>query len=193
MATDALAKRKQIEDLFSSVTKDLEAVNAWRYHRQISGGIQEFMEAATFQHYLEHQDLLQVQNASRMLPGSIEVTEEDYLLGVFDLVGELMRFAITCMATNGSLPGSGGDGAGQSNVLTDMQLLRGSFEGLDVPHKSGMSRDVEKKMEVMKTCVEKVELGAYGMVIRGRERPQGWMPALSQLDGLREKESVEAY
>lgn len=193
VASDCDGKLGQVKDLFSSITGDLQGINAWRYQRQISGGIQEFMEAATFRQYLERQNLLQLSHASGMLPGPMEVTAEDYLLGIFDLVGELMRFAITCMATNGSMPGSDRSGGSESSILADLQVLRGSFEGLDVPHKSGMSRDVEKKMEVMRTCVEKVEASAYGMIIRGRERPKGWMPDLSQVDGPRDRDAIETY
>lgn len=193
VASDCAGKLKLIEDLFKSVTGDLQGINEWRYHWQISGGIQEFVEAATFRHYLEHQQLLRVSEVSDMVPGSLHVTAEDYLLGIFDLVGEMMRFAITCMATSGSLPGSGGDRGNDNSILVDLQSLRALFERLDVPNKASISRDAEKKMDVMKTCVEKVETAAYGMIIRGRERPKGWMPDISQVDGTRNRDTVESY
>jgi predicted translin family RNA/ssDNA-binding protein len=109
------------------------------------------------------------------------LTGDDYVLGIFDLVGELMRFAITTMATTGSLPKSN-DGEGEErDVLGDLRALRTSFEGLDTSScgNTGLGKDVEKKMEVMKTCVEKVESAVYGMIIRGRERPKGWVPDLA--------------
>jgi len=63
----------------------------------------------------------------------------------------------------------------------DMRELRMSFQALDTTScgGTGLGKDVEKKMEVMKTCVEKVEAAVYGMIIRGRERPKGWIPELS--------------
>lgn len=103
-----------------------------------------------------------------------------------------MRFAITTMATSGALPrGHGGVDGGEEgrDILTDLRGLRSFFEALDTVGGGGMKRDVEK-MEVMRTCVEKVETAVYGMIIRGRERPKGWMPDLEGAgEGRREVES----
>lgn len=101
------------------------------------------------------------------------------MLGIFDLVGELMRFAITTMATTGTLPA--GDGEEGRDILMDLRTLRTAFQALDTSScgGTGLGKDVEKKMEVMKTCVEKVETAVYGMIIRGRERPKGWVPDVS--------------
>lgn len=41
-----------------------------------------------------------------------------------------------------------------------------------------MIRDMGKKVEVMQNSVEKVERAAYGILVRGSERPAGWMPEL---------------
>ncbi len=100
-----------------------------------------------------------------------------------------MRFAITSMATLGSLPGS----SSEPTILSDLRALRTHFETLNTTSSSTASnstlgKDVEKKMEVMKTCVEKVENAVYGMIIRGRERPKGWMPELAPMEGV-----VESY
>lgn len=182
---------KTINELFTSVAPDLQGIDVWRYQRQISGGIQEFIEAISLRHFLQTQRLLTLEEAQAEIPGGIELTEDDYVLGLFDLVGELMRFAVTSMATNGALPrgvsqgdeGEAGDGKGR-DILTDLRSLRTHFEALDTTSSyapgtfSPLIRDVEKKMEVMKTCVEKVENAVYGMIIRGRERPKGWVPDL---------------
>lgn len=147
------------------------------------------MEAVSFEHYLKHQTLVTVEEASTLLPAGLELTGDDYVLGVFDLVGELMRFAITTMATSGTLPGSDGE----RDILIDMRGLRTGFETLDTSGcgGTGLGKDVEKKMEVMKTCVEKVEAAVYGMIIRGRERPKGWVPDMSS--GGDERGAVESY
>jgi hypothetical protein len=42
-----------------------------------------------------------------------------------------------------------------------------------------MLRDLAKKLEVMQASVEKVERAAYGILVRGSERPSGWTPDLS--------------
>lgn len=151
------------------------------------------------------------QEASKLL------THDDYLLGIYDMTGELMRFAITAMATSGKVPegGSGShkpqhssrqgkEGADTAmdiddapeapyekrNVLADMRELRGRLEGLEMSG-SSMAWDANKKAEVMRQSVEKVEKALYGLVIRGRERPKGWIPDLSEDAGRREE--VESY
>ncbi|TAQ91149.1 hypothetical protein B7494_g505 [Chlorociboria aeruginascens] len=172
-----------IQKLFAEIVPDLAGINSWRYQRQISGGIQEYMEAISFQHYLRYQKLITVQEAARSLPDGTGLTQDDYVLGIFDLVGELMRFAITTMATTGSLPGAKNDAesVGDRTILVDLRQLRRNFEGMDTTScsGSGLGKDLEKKMEVMKTCVEKVETAVYGMIVRGRERPKGWVPDLA--------------
>jgi hypothetical protein len=116
-------------------------------------------------------------------PG-VDLSPEDYLLGLYDMTGELMKFAITAMATSGALPDiQSGDGQNNNavpagsrrNILTDMRNLRAALEGLDAGT-GPFAKDVSKKMEVMQASVEKVEKALYGLIVRGAERPKGWMP-----------------
>lgn len=167
------------------------------------------MEAVSFQHYLHTQHLITPTAAAAKLPAAVVLSEDDYLLGLFDLVGELMRFAITSMATTGEVP-SGASSAspslspsvssqdpkqGTRDIVTDLRCLRTHFEALNTTGAAGggaaLGREVEKKMGVMKTCVEKVENAVYGMIVRGRERPKGWVPELREEGGGRE--GVESY
>ncbi|TVY25103.1 Translin-associated protein X [Lachnellula hyalina] len=174
IALETAERYTAMQKQFSAIAADLTGINAWRYQRQISGGIQEYMEAVSFEHYLKHQRLITISEAAGTLQEGIELTGDDYVLGLFDLVGELMRFAITAMATTGSLPGGGGDG-GRRDVLVDLRELRTCFQALDTGScgGTGLGKDVEKKMEVMKTCVEKVESAVYGLIIRGEGKAEG--------------------
>ena len=71
-----------------------------------------------------------------------------------------------------------GDGKGR-DILTDLRQIRTRLESLDTTAGGGgLKKDVEKKMDVMRTSVEKVERAVYGMIIRGRERSKGWVPDL---------------
>lgn len=169
--------------------------------------MQEYIEALSFQHYLRTQRLISLGEVRDSLPGGVLVTEEDYLMGVFDLTGELMRFAVMALSTGGLVgqrrkegkgegegqgsAGGDGDGGGdnenefrmlgesQAGLLVDLRELRSLLEGISVPRRHSMFRDMGKKMDVMQNSVEKVERAAYGLLVRGSERPSGWMPDLS--------------
>lgn len=151
------------------------------------------MEAVSFQHYLETQTLITYEEAQGMVPRGMILTEDDYMLGIFDLVGELMRFAVTSMATSGLVPRGREDGGESRDIVTDLRGLRMAFESLDTTSQGGspFKKDVANKMEVMKSSVEKVEKAVYGMIIRGRERPKGWMPESGGEE--RGREPVESY
>lgn len=167
---------------------DLIPPNHHRYARQLFG-LQELIEALTFQHYLTTQTLLSRAAAQTWLdelagaPGAF-LSDDDYVQGVFDLTGEMMRYAVTGMAA-GEVPA----GPNGRTVLADMQALRAHLEMLDAG--AGSPRAWAGKMEVMQSSTEKVERGLYGLVVRGRERPKGWMPELESRAGGREE--LEGY
>ncbi|OAX80891.1 hypothetical protein ACJ72_04772 [Emergomyces africanus] len=70
-------------------------------------------------------------------------------------------------------------GNGRASILIDLQQLRAMFESINVPRGHNLNRDFGKKLEVMQNSVEKVERAVYGLLVRGSERPGGWMPDLS--------------
>lgn len=216
----------QILDLFRSIIPDVSGINAWRYQRQISGGIQEFIEALSFQHYVQTQQLISRDEVAAQLPPEILITEEDYLMGLFDLTGEMMRFAVTTLSMggvrkepeekqqpvaapeqpsisnmDGAVESKSGEQqksntaelptlpAQQANIVVDLREMRSLFESLNIPRRHNMLRDMYKKVEVMQNSVEKVERAAYGILVRGSEKPKGWMPDLS--GGPREE--VESF
>jgi predicted translin family RNA/ssDNA-binding protein len=163
----------------------LQGVNAYRYSATITHGNQEFMEAISFRHYLEDQTLISPEesqaNLNDMCPADqqVKLSEDDYLLGIYDMTGELMKLAITTMATSHSITtGHGGDDnmVQRNKVLSDLRDLRIQLESLNIPGSLNIGRDASKKMEVMKNSVEKVEKIFYGLSVRGAERPKGWVP-----------------
>ena len=180
-----------IGDRCKAVEPDLQGINAHRYQRQITGGIQEYMEAVLFQHYLESGKVMSHGEAAKAIPSNVQLIDTDYVLGLFDMTGELMRFAITYLATNGSLPETEQNESTKSNILTDMQDLRSYLEMIDAGSNYGLAREFEQKMKTTRASVDKVEYGVYSMLVRGNERPKGWRP--DTVEGAREGDEVEAY
>ena len=95
-----------------------------------------------------------------------------------DAVGECMRWAITGMAYQGEIPGQDAkcaDEIGKRTIAQDLRELRVELESLRT-HGSTLETVVRQKMDVMKTSVNKVESAAYDLIVRGKERPKGWVP-----------------
>ncbi|KAJ5638927.1 hypothetical protein N7528_001317 [Penicillium herquei] len=193
IAQENQVRLDQIRALFTSIIPDVTGINSWRYQRQISGGIQEFIEAISFDHYLRTQQLISLSESQARLPKEILLTEEDYLMGLFDLTGEMMRFAVMALSSGSATQKQSSEAEEstdgnkklphlsdtQSGIVVDLRSMRAEFEALSVPRRANMLRDLVKKVEVMQNSVEKVERAAYGILVRGSERPSGWMPDLS--------------
>lgn len=119
---------------------------------------------------------------------TVSLTQDDYLYGVFDLTGEMMRFATTSTALSGTMAG-GQVGEGEDEprtIVQDMHELGTFFEML--PIGPGNRFQWEKKLEVTRQSVQKVERLGYDRIIRGSERPKGWIPDLSSGDQGQDEE-----
>ncbi|KAL2757021.1 hypothetical protein ACRALDRAFT_1075741 [Sodiomyces alcalophilus JCM 7366] len=177
---DIDSRMAEIKTHLTSIEADLASLNRYRYAYSLRC-LEELVEALVFAHYLRTQTLLSPEAVEAAVPASIALTEYDYMYGVFDLFGEMMRFATVTAAQTGRLVGGdvGGDGAGQDegggrrrHILTDFHELSTAFELLPEIH----DRTFRFKMEAMRTSVRKVEKLGYGIAIRGSERPKGWLP-----------------
>lgn len=114
-------------------------------------------------------------------------------MGLFDLTGEMMRFAVLSLSS-GNMAATQPEDRGTSNpttlvsaqgdIVVDLRAMRARFEALSVPRRHFMLRDLQKKIEVMQASVEKVEMAAYGLLVRGSERPSGWTPDLTGSVGV---------
>jgi predicted translin family RNA/ssDNA-binding protein len=122
-------KLVEVQRIYAGLKHEVEGDLFWRHHRQISPGLQEYIEALSFAYYLEHKALISFDDVQKSLcepEGRREpvcgsyyltlscpclkrdshvqffpLTPNDYLLGVSDLTGELMRFAISAMSRRG--------------------------------------------------------------------------------------------
>ncbi|KAF9785994.1 Translin [Thelephora terrestris] len=175
VAKIAHPKLVQIERLFADLRPDLGGDQFWRYQRAISPGLQEYIEALSFAHYLTHNSLItwsEVQNRlsdesgspvsclslsrsdARLACTHFPLPIEDYLLGVSDLTGELMRYAIT------AIPRKGGR-ATASTVCAFLRQCKADFGAL-----THHSRELTKKQRVTVESLHKIEDVAYAVAIR---------------------------
>lgn len=166
------ARLAEIAKLLGPIAPDLQSINRYRYQGTMRC-LEELVEALSFAHYLRHQTLITPAAAQAAVPADVSLTEYDYMYGVFDLFGELMRFATVTTAQTGKLLGSEDHGR---TLLSDMQTLGCAYEMMrDVP-----TRDYRNKVEAMRQSVKKVEKLGYGLVVRGSERPKGWLPDMKE-------------
>ncbi|KHN94534.1 translin-associated protein X [Metarhizium album ARSEF 1941] len=172
---DVTSRMAEITKLLQSISPDVQSINRYRYAQSLRC-LEELVEALSFAHYLRHQKLITLEETAASTPGDIALTPHDYMFGIFDLFGEMMRFATVTTAQNGEMPG-GEDGR---NILCDIQELACAFEMLrQVP-----TKEYWGKMEAMRQSVQKVERLGYGLAVRGSERPKGWVPDMKDyMDG----------
>lgn len=172
---DLDARLASVSALLSSLAPDLQTVNRHRYVFPLRC-LEELVEALSFAHYLRHQTLLTPSAAQQTLPAGVTLLPHDYMYGLFDLFGEMMRFATVATAQTGRLVGGESRAGVGRNILSDMQELGCAFEMLpEVP-----TKEYRIKMETMRQSVRKVERLGYGLVVRGSERPKGWLPDMKE-------------
>ncbi|THH05301.1 hypothetical protein EW146_g9939 [Bondarzewia mesenterica] len=145
-AREGRAKLRDIQLLYKSIRPELAGDRFWRYQHNVSPGLQEYIEALSFAHYLDHGTLIthaQVQSSLSDEEGPyFPLPVSDYLLGLSDLTGELMRFAISSLSKRG----------GRTRASEISNFVH--FEGF-TPH----IRDLSKKQQVTSQSLQKIEQG----------------------------------
>lgn len=74
-------KLKEIQDLFAAMREEVAGDRFWRYQRNVSPGLQEYIEALSFAHYLECQTLISYAEVQRSLSDAGGVPVCSPLLG----------------------------------------------------------------------------------------------------------------
>ena len=93
--------------LWSQVGKELGAENHYQLLRAYSPGLQEWVEALSFYHFLRHNKIISYQETQDQLSFNqtdqtegatfVTVPQSEYVLGLADLTGEMMRNAINAL------------------------------------------------------------------------------------------------
>ncbi|XP_053567085.1 translin-associated protein X [Bombina bombina] len=191
--TEAEAKLAAVRQKIKQIAQELEGEDMHQYHRAFTPGLQEYVEAVTFLHFITtkslvcledinrqliFEDIVKIQdaNTSEPLDGplssstdkeqtkpsmlSVQITPVDYLLGVADLTGELMRLCI------------GSVGNGDIDTPFELsQFLREIFDGFSYIGNTG-PYEISRKLHTLKQSLAKVENACYTLKVRGSEIPK---------------------
>lgn len=148
------------------LVNELQGTDFWKLRRAYSPGIQEFVEAATLCKFCTTGNLLNLEELNAMLlPLSdpsfepLQINILDYVLGLADLTGELMRLAIGRIS-DGEL----------EYAQKICRFVREIYRELTlVAPKMDDSSDMKSKMDVMLQSVMKIENACFSVHVRGSE------------------------
>ncbi|KAK2408060.1 Translin family protein [Trifolium repens] len=159
----------------SRLVKELQGTDFWKLRRAYSPGIQEYVEAATFCSFCKSGTLLKLDEINNtLLPLSdpslqpLQINILDYLLGLADLTGELMRLAIGRIS-DGELEFAEKICSFARDIYRELTLV--------VPHMDDSS-DMKTKMDTMLQSVMKIENACFSVHVRGSE----YIPLLGSND-----------
>ncbi|XP_030012653.1 translin-associated protein X-like [Sphaeramia orbicularis] len=179
---EADVKLDGVRQKIGLIAEELRGEDIHQFHRAFTPGIQEYVEAVSFQHYIRHHSLISLEEINARLvfmrtethehKGSCEapplsaqvltfqVTPSDYLLGVADLTGELMRMCISSVG-NGDI----------NTPFRLSQFLRQIHDGFSYIGNTG-PYEVSKKLHTLRQSLGKVEDACYTLRVRGSEIPK---------------------
>ncbi|KAM2887450.1 hypothetical protein FF1_011316 [Malus domestica] len=150
----------------SRLVRELQGTDFWKLRRAYSPGVQEYVEAATFCKFCRTGTLLSLDEINAtLLPLSdpslepLQINVLDYLLGLADLTGELMRLAIGRI--------SDGEREFADKIC---KFVREIYRELThvVPLMDDSS-DMKLKMDTMLQSVMKIENACFGDHVRRSE------------------------
>ncbi|XP_007892045.1 translin-associated protein X isoform X1 [Callorhinchus milii] len=189
LLNESESKFEVIRQKIKQIAQELVGEDMHQFHRAFSPGIQEYVEAVSFQHFIRSRSLISLEEINKCLvftpkkeeqPGDsecstlsnseaenqnqqvlcLQVTPTDYLLGIADLTGELMRMCISSV--------------GNGDVETPFevsQFLRDVYYGFTYIGNTG-PYEVSKKLYTLKQSLAKVEDACYTLTVRGSEIPK---------------------
>ncbi|XP_019423344.1 PREDICTED: translin-associated protein X isoform X2 [Lupinus angustifolius] len=163
------------DQYISRLVRELQGTDFWKLRRAYSPGIQEYVEAATFCSFCKNGTLLKLDEINNtLLPLSdpsiqpLQINILDYLLGIADLTGELMRLAIGRIS-DGELEFAEKICRFARDIYRELTLV--------VPHMDASS-DMKTKMDTMLQSVMKIENACFSVRVRGSE----YIPLLGSND-----------
>ena len=168
--TEADCKFQEVTKLLHKIAEELVDEDSSRYKSAYSIGIQEFIEALSFYHYWKESTLLSYPRAQHYMTFHHNDTEQavvlflhpfDYLLGLADLTGELMRVGINSV----------GRGLWTTPSVV-VKFIRELYTGLLALNHFSMSKEFLTKLEMILNNLLKIERAWYALEIRRSDIPK---------------------
>lgn len=164
--TEVKEKFDAVKLLLKSIALELQGDDPYLFLRAYSPGLQEYVEAVTFFNYLKNSSLISFEELSSDLTFkdeensvNLEINPFDYILGVADLTGELMRLCINSAAN--------GDCETPFKVCNFLRNIHEAFLSF-----GNINRDLSSKIRVLRSSLGKVESACYTLQVRGSEIPK---------------------
>ena len=170
---EAELKLQVIKKLLFIVSEELKDEDAYMFHRSFSPGVQEFIEAASLYYYTKTEALLEFNYACEQY-FSFEGTKlflfpKDYLGGIADLTGELMRVAINNLGVDEN-----------QNVAKICEFARAVYKEFSIF--VSLDSELLHKAAVMKNSLIKIEKALYILKVRGSEFPEQFIKKFLQFE-----------
>lgn len=163
---EAEQKLLEVKQFIKAIASELINEDPYRFTRAFSPGVQEYIEALSFYHYLKDLRLISFKEAQAELVFAeqeehlcLKLSPLDFVLGIADLTGELMRLCLNSAA--------GGDTDTPFAVCKFLREVHDKFVAL-----GNINRDVTSKLRVLNASLRKVERACYTLEVRGSEIPK---------------------
>ncbi|CAH0584031.1 unnamed protein product [Chrysodeixis includens] len=156
--------QKLLNGPIKSIGIELEYSPAYLHLRAVTSGFQEFVEARTMFSIMATGQIITFPEVQKELEFVVTendeqrkvvtmITDNDYMLGLADLTGELMRKAINSVSTGES-----------EDCIQACQVVRDLYTGyLGITN----NRHLLRKLTTTRTNVNKVEMAVYALRVRG--------------------------
>lgn len=158
-------------------------------------GLQEYIEAVSFHHFLMKEEIIShsevqqrltfkgaaFEEKSDIVPLSLIVPQKEYILGLGDLTGEMMRFCIKSI--------SAGDFSMCYKICDVLKRINVGFLSLGYIS----AKDVQHKVFTFKSSLAKVEEACYSLQLRKTELPPEMLASLLSVMENEEENSSPSY
>lgn len=175
---------------FKAISRELENQDPYLYLKAYRNGLEEYIEAVTFYQYLssgnmknwlELEKALTYTNSEKSKSIQILITPFEYILGISDLTGELMRQCINNLAT--------GDSA---SCYETCNFVRNMYKGF-LGCVSISNKEINRKLCTLKQNLHKMENVCYTIKIRGSEIPKHILVDVATEEYIESDEGYQVY